>query len=238
MSLQNQRVVVVGGSSGIGLAVAQAAAAQGARVVLASRSQAKLDAALATLGAGHDAVALDFTVEKQVRRLFERLGALDHLVVTAAQGVAGPFLELEPAKVREVFEGKFLGQYLCARFAAPLIRPSGSITLFSSLAAHRAMPGLSAMAAMNGAVEALARTLAVELAPTRVNVVAPGVVDTPAHRWMPDAQRRAWFDGLAAMLPARRVGRPEDVAQAVLFLMTSSYTTGHVLRIDGGESLL
>jgi NAD(P)-dependent dehydrogenase (short-subunit alcohol dehydrogenase family) len=238
MSLANQRVVIIGGSSGIGLAVAKASAERGAKVVIAGRSQRRLDEARAAVGGDVETHTLDFTREKMLILFFDRIGTFDHLVISAAQGVAGRFLELECDAVREAFEGKFMGQYMAARHGAPKIRGGGSVTFFSSLASVKAMPGLSAIAAMNGAVEALARTLAVELSPIRVNVVSPGVIDTPAHAWMPEEQRRAWFDGVAAMLPVRRVGRPEDVAHAVIYLMENAYTTGTILRVDGGNSIV
>ena len=238
MSLKNQRVVIIGGSSGIGLASAKAAAEAGAYVLIAGRSQDRLRRALDEIEGEADAQTVDVTQEGEIKDFFARLGGFDHLVTTAATGAVGPFLEMETADARRVFESKFWGQYLAARYGAMAIREGGSITMFAGVASAKPLPGLVAYAAVNGAVEGLCRTLAVELAPLRVNAISPGIVMTPAYAGMPGDEREAMFGAMGAKLPVRRVGRPEDVARAVLYLMQNGYTTGTVIHIDGGHRLV
>jgi len=238
MSLKEKRVVIIGGSSGIGLASAKAAAAAGANVLIAGRSQEKLHKALAEIEGEVEAHSIDVTKEREVKEFFDRIGAFDHLVTTAATGAVGPFLLMKSADVHAAFASKFWGQYYAARYAAPCLAKSGSITMFAGVANHKPLPGLVAYAAVNGAIEGLCRTLAVELAPIRVNVVSPGVVMTPAYAAMPQNERRDMFDSLAAKLPVLRVGRPEDIAQTVIYLMLNGFTTGTVVSVDGGHQLV
>jgi NAD(P)-dependent dehydrogenase (short-subunit alcohol dehydrogenase family) len=238
MSLKDKKVVIIGGSSGIGLASAKAAAEAGAYVLIAGRSQEKLHTALAEIEGEAEGRPLDVTREAEVEEFFARIGAVDHLVTTAATGAVGPFLELESAAVQRVFAGKFWGQYYAARYAAPCIKVGGSITMFAGVASEKPLPGLVAYAAVNGAVEGLCRTLAVELAPLRVNCVSPGIVMTPVYDGMPEGERQAMFESLAGKLPVKRVGRPEDIAQTVLYLMQNGYTTGTVISVDGGHRLV
>ncbi len=238
MPLTDKRVVIIGGSSGIGLATAHAAAEAGAYVLIAGRSREKLHKAMEEISGDVDGHTLDVTKEDEVRDFFAGIGTLDHLVTTAASGVTGPFLQLESAVVREVFESKFWGQYFAARYGAPRIQPGGSITMFAGVASEKPLPGLVAYAAVNGAIEGLCRTLALELSPVRVNVVSPGIVMTPAYSGMSEPERHALFESLAEKLPVRRVGQPDDVAQAVLYLMRNGYTTGTVVSVDGGHRLI
>lgn len=238
MDLKDKRVVVIGGSSGMGLAVARRAAERGAKVLVASRSVEKLSRAKAEIRGTIGTYPLDVTREEEVERFFSRVGALDHLVTSAAITGMGPFLETPQEKVRALFESKFWGQYRAARHAAPRIAPGGSITFFSGIAGQRPFHGFSAYAAVNGAVEGLCRALALELAPVRVNVVSPGIVDTPAYAGMDEEERRAFLDSVAKRLPAGRVGDPDDAAEAALFLMLSGFTTGTVLSVDGGGRLV
>jgi len=238
MTLRDKKVVIIGGSSGIGLATAQAAAAAGAYVLIAGRSQEKLQRAAMEIEGDVDTHLLDVTREGEVEEFFASLGTLDHLVTTAAAGGKGLFLETESSAVRDVFESKFWGQYHAAKYAAPRINAGGSITLFAGVASRKPLPGLVAYAAVNGAIEGLCRTLALELAPIRVNAVSPGIVMTPAYEAMPDHEPRAMFESLAEKLPAKRIGRPEDIAQTVLYLIANGYTTGTVISVDGGHRLV
>ena len=127
---------------------------------------------------------------------------------------------------------------MAAKYGAMAIRQGGSITMFAGVASEKPLPGLVAYAAVNGAVEGLCRTLALELAPLRVNAISPGIVMTPAYAGMPGDEREAMFGAMAAKLPVRRVGRPEDIARTVLYLMQNGYTTGTVIQIDGGHRLV
>lgn len=238
MSLKEKKVVIIGGSSGMGLATAKAAAAEGALVVIAGRSPEKLRQASDEIEAEVMTRPVDITQEAQVRDFFSEVGDMDHLVITAASGVTGRFMELDTPAFRQAFDSKFWGQYFAARYGSPWIRQGGSLTLFSGVAGTRPLEGLSSFAAVNGAVESLCRALALELAPLRVNVISPGIVDTPVYEGMAQQERKAFFEQIASKVPVGRVGRTEDIAQAVLFLMKNGYATGSVVHVDGGHRLV
>jgi NAD(P)-dependent dehydrogenase (short-subunit alcohol dehydrogenase family) len=220
------RAVFVGGSSGIGLAAARRAVAAGWDVVVASRdpSRAELDA---------EKVTLDVTDRDAVQALFRRLGPIDHLVSSTVARAGGAARELDLDLARLAFETKLWGPL--AAIQAADVRES--IVLCSGVAASTPMRGGAATAAVNGAVEALVRTLAVELAPVRVNAVSPGIIDTPTWAGMPEEQRQALFSRLADGLPTGRVGRADDVADGIWHLLTNGFVTGSVLHVDGGHRL-
>lgn len=221
--------MVIGGSAGIGKATAQAAVEAGARVVIASRSEEQLRETRDALGPV-ETCAFDVRDPRAMDHCFAQIGAFDHLVITAAEVTASAFIETDLDEARKTIDTKFWGPFMAVQTALPYLSEAGSITLFSGVSAHRPVRGLSVVAAANGAVEALTRSLAYELCPLRVNAVCPGFVDTHGM----DEERRA---ALAASLPVGRVGEAEDVARAVLFLMQNPYTTGTVLRIDGGKTI-
>lgn len=239
MTLNGKRIVVLGGSSGIGLAIAQAAARDGAAVVIASSRQARVDEALRILPEGAEGHALDLADEAAVRALFARLGGFDHLVFTA-----GESLQLEPLAstdieaARRFFGLRYWGAYLAAKYGAPSIREGGSIVFTSGVAGKRPRPGWSVAASICSAMEGLTRALAVELAPVRVNVVSPGVVKTPLWAGMPEADRNALYRQAAGNLPVGHVGEPDEIAEAYLYLMRQSYATGQVVVVDGGACLV
>ena len=214
---EGQKIAVIGGTSGIGAAMVRLAERAGGTVIAAGRKQ------------------IDIGDEGSIRDFFRALGPIDHLVTTAAFLVPGPFRESDIANARRSMEGKFWSQYLCARYAVV----SRSIMLFSGLYSRRPSSGVSIVAAVNGAIEALGRALAVELAPVRVNVVSPGLVQgTAAFDGMPEAARPAMFAKAAARLPAGIVGDPDSIAGPALALLASPYATGTVLDIDGGGLLV
>ena len=230
------RVVITGGSSGIGLATARALAQQNARVIIASRSREKLDRARKEVGKNCEAHELDVTDEDAVKRFFDTIGNFDHLVMPAAKALLGPFLEVPAAAVRELIESKLWGQYHTARHGAPKLGKGSSITFFAGIVSRKPMVGTSSYTIVAGAVESLTRCLAIELAPIRVNCVAPGVIDTPVWRdLMPEDQVKGQFGAVSSMLPVKRVGTPEDVAQAVLYLMANGFATGSIVDVDGGH---
>jgi len=233
--LQGKRVVVVGGSSGMGEATAKLLAEKGASVTIASRSKEKLRAAAESIGHSVVTRELDMTDETQVQAFFEMTGPIDHLVITASDAVMGKFLEVPLTQARRFFDSKFWGQYMTARAAAPKIAPGGSITFFGGAASRRATPGLSCGSAINAAIEALGNTLAVELAPIRVNTISPGLILTPVWDSLMDPQtKEAVLTESAKKLPLRRIGTSEEIAHAVLFLLENTYMTGSVLFVDGG----
>lgn len=220
------RLLVIGGSSGIGLATARRAVEAGWNVVVASRNPDRADVTA-------QKVTLDVTDDAAVRRALADLGPLDHLVSSTVARAGGLAKELDLDAARLAFETKLWGP-LAAVQAADVRR---SIVLLSGVAASTPMRGASSTAAVNGAVEALVRTLAVELAPVRVNAVSPGVIDTPTWASMPADQREALFSRLADALPAGRIGGPDDVADGIWHLLTNEFVTGTVLHVDGGHRL-
>jgi NAD(P)-dependent dehydrogenase (short-subunit alcohol dehydrogenase family) len=230
MNLAGQKVVVVGGSSGIGLSTAAMAKQNGAEVIIASRSAEKLKAAADKIGV--KAIAADVTSDDSVASLFKQCGALDHVVVTAAQLKSGPFKSVSMDDVRSTMEGKFWGAWRCARSAG--IRPGGSLTLVSGFLSVRPRPGSAIVGAANGALESLTRALALELAPVRVNCVSPGLIDTPIRAAMPEAARKEMLAKTAAALPVKRVGESEDIALQILAFMANGFATGSIVYLDGG----
>ena len=230
MMLKGKKVVVVGGSSGIGLATAELVTREGAEVIIASRNAERLNAVAGNIGA--KAIAADVTNDKSVEDLFRACGPVDHVVVTAAQLRSGPFKTVPMDDVRATMEGKFWGAWRVARFAD--IRPGGSLPLVSGFLSIRPRPNSAIVGAANGAIESLARSLALELAPVRVNCVSPGIIDTPIRAAMPEAARRDMLAKTAASLPVGRVGVGEDIARQILAFMTIGFATGSIVYIDGG----
>jgi NAD(P)-dependent dehydrogenase (short-subunit alcohol dehydrogenase family) len=230
MSLAGQKVVVVGGSSGIGLATAEFARREGAEVIVASRNAERLQAAADKIGAS--AIVADVTSDDSVVSLFRATGPVDHVVVTAAQLKSGPFKTVAMDDMRGTMEGKFWGAWRVARAAE--IRSGGSLTLVSGFLSIRPRPNAAIVSAANGALESLTRALALELAPARVNCVSPGIIDTPIRAAMPEAARKEMLAKTAASLPVGRVGLSEDVAQQILALMNNGFATGSIIYLDGG----
>jgi NAD(P)-dependent dehydrogenase (short-subunit alcohol dehydrogenase family) len=229
--LKDQRVLVVGGSSGIGEGVAKACCDAGAQVTIASRSEAKLAAAVARLGHGVRSLATDTRDDAAVEAMWREAGEVDHVVVSAAEVRIAPVKTLTIAEAQAAMESKFWGAYRVARAAR--VRDGGSITLISGAAAARATKGRALQTAINAAVEALARALSVELAPVRVNAVSPGVVATPLLDGL-DAERRAALEAAVRALPTGRMGQAADIALQVLACMGNPFMTGSVVYVDGG----
>lgn len=236
--LADSQVLVIGGSSGIGFAVARAALGEGARVTIASSSEAKLSGALDRLGDGESAV-LDVTDEAGVEAFFASSGPFDHIIFTAADWGPVELTEFSQTNLEEaakLFEVRFWGALAVVKHGAKCVPSGGSITLTNGMAAHRPDKGMATAAAMAGAVEHLVLGLAVELAPIRVNAVCPGAIHTEAFDDVPPEFRKFQEARLAGQL-LPRVGQPDEAAEAYLYLMRGSYTTGQVLRVEGGWSL-
>nr|WP_296773697.1 SDR family oxidoreductase [Rhodococcus sp. (in: high G+C Gram-positive bacteria)] len=230
-NIDGARVLLVGGASGIGRAIAAAILAAGGEVVLAGRTPAALDVAAGALGTGATTVTVDLADEHSIAAAAAQIGELDHVVSLAADHANGPVSDLEPGRIREAFDAKVIGPILLAKHFAPSIRPGGSFLFFSGVAAWKPAPGLAVMATTNGAVAFLAEALAVELAPVRVNALSPGIVDSGA--WDGD-DKEAFFTATAEKNPVGRVGQTSDVAEAVLMALTNTFVTGLTLHVDGG----
>src|ERR1700736_5888708 len=230
MLLKGKKVVVVGGSSGIGPSTAGMAKREGGNVIIPSRNAARLDAVGEKLNA--IAIPADVTSDDSVAKLFRNCGPVDHVVVTAAQLRTGPFKTVSMEDVRSTMEGKFWGAWRVAKSAE--IRPGGSLTLVSGYLSIRPRPNSAIISVANGALESLTRALALELAPVRCNAVSPGIVDTPIRAAMPEAARRDMLAKTAAALPVGRVGVGEDIAQQILAFMSIGFMTGSIVYLDGG----
>ena len=234
-ALSGKTVAVIGGASGVGFAVAQAALAQGATVAIGSSQAANVEAAVARLGGGATGSAIDVNDEASIAGFFERLGRFDHLAYTAGDWGAGffaPARDIDLAAAREGLGVRFWGALATAKYACRAIAEDGSITLPGGMLAHRPMNGAPLVTAVAGAIEFLTLGLAVDLAPIRVNAVCLGIVLTERTKTMGEAALQAF----TARQPLPRGGYPAEAAQAYLYLMRGGYTTGQVLRVDGGGS--
>lgn len=230
--------MILGGSSGIGLAIAQSAAREGAAVVIVSSQQAKVDAALSQVP-GAQGHAVDTSDAAAVQTLFSRIGAFDHLAYTAGEALAlGNLADTNPAAAQRFFKVRYWGAFFAAKYGAPGIRPGGSIVFTSGTAGRRPRSGWALGASICMAMEGLTRALAVELAPIRVNLVVPGLVKTPLWAALAEADREAMLQSAANSLPVGRVGEPHEIAEAYLYFMRQNYSTGQSVVVDGGGVLV
>jgi len=238
MNLQNTRVLVIGGTSGIGLGVAQAVADRGATPIVVSRRRASVDRALAELPVDARGATVDLTDPEALDRLVAEVGDVDHLVYTAGEPLEMAALaELTPEVVTAFFQTRFIGALSVARVFGPRLRAGGSITLTSGTAAWS--PGYGVLpSSLCGAMNALTAALAVELAPIRVNAVAPGLIRTPLWGAMSEDDRQALYDQEAQRVPLGRVGEVADVARAYVYCMEQAFSTGTVLTVEGGILLV
>jgi NAD(P)-dependent dehydrogenase (short-subunit alcohol dehydrogenase family) len=239
MTLTNNRVVIIGGTSGIGLATAHAAVERGAEVIIASSRQSSVDAALGELSVSTTGHTLDVLDSAAVTAFFEAIGEFDHLAYTAGESLTlMPVEGMNLDQARGFFQVRFFGALNAVSIGAAHIRPGGSITLTSGSARTRPGAGWSVAASLCGATTSLARALAVELAPVRVNVVEPGIVRSPLWSGMSADDQQAMYDQQAATLPAGRVGEVDDIARAFVYSMTQQFMTGTSIPVDGGALLV
>jgi NAD(P)-dependent dehydrogenase (short-subunit alcohol dehydrogenase family) len=239
--LDGQKVIVIGGTRGLGYATAAMALERGAAVVVASRDPQRVAEARRTLRAsGGDAVEgepLDVTDRAAVRAFLDRHAPFDHLCLPGSQAYRTTFEETDEPAARAFFDQKFWGPFLACWEARTKLRPGGSIVLYSGAASRRPLTGYVIGAAIDGAIDALTRSLANELGRyrLRINAISPGIIETDVTRLnRTEAEFAAWRDHHAGRLPVGRIGRPEEAASAALYLMTNGFVTGEVLNLDGG----
>ncbi len=236
---ENKRVVIVGGSSGIGLAVAEETASQGADVVIVSSSAERVQESIKSIGGEARGQAVDVSDEKAVESFFTNLGGFDHLVFTAGDSLQlNELAKTDLKQARHAFELRYWSALATVKYGSPQIRKGGSIVLTTGVAGRRPHSGWVVAASVCGTIEALTRALAIELAPIRVNAVCPGVVRTNLWQNMSSAEREQLFDSVGKRLPVGRVGEAHDIAQAYLFLMQEEFGTGQTVVVDGGTVLV
>jgi len=236
---QNKRVVILGGSSGIGLAVAAEAAAQGANVVIGSGNAERIQKAMGFIAGEVEGQAVDVSDERAVESFFGKVGSFDHLIYTAGDSLhLQDLASTDLSQARRAFELRYWSALAVAKYGSPHIRKGGSIVLTTGIAGQRPQKGWVVAASVCGSIEALTRALAIELAPIRVNAVSPGVVRTNLWQSMSAAEREHLFESVGKSLPVGRVGEPHDIAQAYVFLMQEGFGTGQTLVVDGGTVLV
>ena len=237
MPLSQAHAVILGGNSGIGMATARAMIEVGARVTIIGRSEAKTREVAEEIGAGGEVG--DGCDETVMTELFDRIGPVDHLVLSAAGGTGfGTVDQLDTSELQQSFDEKFWVYWTVLKAALPHMAKEGSVTMVGAVRSRMADPSTIGLAAVNGALDAMIPGLARGLAPLRVNLVAPGVIDTPTWEGMPEDDRRALFEHYGdERIPVGRVGAAEEVAEAIVGLASNTFVTGVVLPVDGGMRL-
>ncbi|MBS1661861.1 MAG: SDR family oxidoreductase [Bacteroidetes bacterium] len=238
-TLDGKKVIILGGSAGIGLATAKAAASEGAQVTIVSSNQQRIDQALQQLPASAKGVAVDLSKEANIKEFFDKTGSFDHLLYTAGENLSlSPIADTDIDQARSFFTIRYWGAFAAVKYAAPHINPGGSIGLMGGTASPRPGKGWSVASSICAAMEGFTRAMAVELAPVRVNLVAAGVVRTDLWNGFPEADRNQFFKTVGDSLLVKRIGEPEDIAQAFIYLMKQGYCTGQSLILDGGNVLV
>lgn len=237
-TLHEKHVIVLGGSSGIGLETARLARAQGAKLVLVARDEHKLEAASRALGGSARTAVFDVADEGAVRTFFEQMGKIDHVLLAAGGPFYAPLAQMNFSEARRFLDSRIWSALYVARYAVPHMVPAGSLTFLSGTQVRRPALGLSVLSIAVHATETLAENLALELAPIRVNTIACGFVDTPLSAALLGEGLQARREELERTLPIHRVVQPEDVAKLAIHLMLNTAITGSISAIDGGQSLL
>ena len=238
-TLSGKRIIIMGGSSGLGLATAQAAAAEGANIIIVSSRQQRINEALTTLTGNHEGYAVDLGKEENIKAFFNGIGRFDHMVYTAAENISlNEISATEIESARAFWNLRYWGAFASVKYAAPNINAGGSISLTGGIAGVRPGRSWAVASSICGAMEGLTRALAVELAPIRVNSVVPGVIKTSLWDSMPEADRENFYAAVGESLLVKRVGDPEDIARTFIYLMKQRFGTGQNLIVDGGAVLV
>jgi NAD(P)-dependent dehydrogenase (short-subunit alcohol dehydrogenase family) len=235
--LQGKKVLIIGRPSGIAQAIVYAVRDAGADVVAAGRNRPGLDAAYSDSEARVTTEVVDLTDETSIVSLADRLGSVDHVISTASARARGRLADLDRDALRLSFDTKVIGPLMLAKHLSPRMNRDGSFLIFSGVAAAKIAIGTMGVAITNGSAEVLVRSLALELAPIRVNGISPGVIDTGAWDAFGEQGKAEYFADIVARNPAGRIGSVDDVVSGVLFALTNTFLTGQTLHIDGGEPL-
>jgi NAD(P)-dependent dehydrogenase (short-subunit alcohol dehydrogenase family) len=239
IGLWDKRVVVLGGSSGIGLAVAQQVVTHGAEVVVASSNAERVENAVTSLGGKAEGHAVDLSDEQAVQSFFQKLGGFDHLVFTAGDSLQlNELAATDLEKARHAFELRYWAALAAVKYGSAHIREGGSIVLTTGIAGRRPRKGWTLAASVCGAIDSLTRALAVELAPIRVNAVSPGVARTNLWQNIGEHEREGMYETVGRTLLVGRVGEAVEIARAYLFLMQEGFSTGQTVVVDGGTVLV
>jgi NAD(P)-dependent dehydrogenase (short-subunit alcohol dehydrogenase family) len=237
--LTGKKVIILGGSSGIGLATAQAAASEGAHVVIVSGNQQRINDALKTLPEGTEGYAVDLSHEQNIKDFFNKTGNFDHLVYTAGENLTFANLnELVIEDARKFWNLRYWGALAAVKYSAQYINEGGSINLTGGIAGARPGAGWGVAASICSAMEGFTRAMAVEMAPIRVNQVSPGVIRTNLWNSMSETDREGLFTNVGNALPVKRIGEADDIAQTFIYMMKQHFATGQVITVDGGAVLV
>lgn len=238
-TLEGKRVIILGGSSGLGLATARLAAASGAMVTIVSSNPQKIETALNSLPDNCKGLAVDLSNEDEIKRLFDTQDNFDHLVYTAGENITGnTVVKTEIEEAKKFFILRFWSAMAAVKYGSKKINAGGSVCLMTGNFGQRPAAGYSLGASICGAMDAFTRAMAIELAPIRVNNVAAGIIKTNLWDSLDDTDRNRLYTHLENTLPLKRVGEADDIAKAFVYLMTQTYTTGQSIIVDGGAVLV
>ncbi len=237
-TLSSQKIVITGATGGIARATVRRLLDVGAEVIVSARSEEKLGSVVRDFDNAIDGYVLDLTDQDSIQSFFGKVGTFDHLVTPAASSMFAPIKAMDFERARQIVDTKQWGQLLCVHYGSQKISGNGSITLFSGTVTQKPLEGATMFASVGGATEAAARIWGFELAPVRVNTIVPGIIETPVWPALLGEEADGVLNAMSQAIPVGRVGTPDDIAKAVLFLIDNSFVNGHSLVVDGGHRLV